>query len=140
MIMRRRVSIYLLSFWPRISLIYLLALLAMGAGGLASCGKQPEVVQGTVTQAQDGKPVAQATVRIFQLTEVEGTTNVNVFQKGDVLQTLLADEKGAYSVSLLPGNYVIEVQAEGLQTKSSLVEVKQGETTTRDFSLAAPSP
>jgi hypothetical protein len=124
----------------RVPICVLLTLWAAGVWGLAGCGNQPGTVQGVVTRAADGTPVATATVRIYQLSKIQEVTGVNAFQKGDVFQTLAADEGGVYSVSLDPGSYVIEVEAEGLATANKMVEVKGGKTVTLDFSLAAPSP
>jgi hypothetical protein len=127
--MRRRVLIWVF-----------LGLWAVGVWGLAGCGNQPGTVQGVVTRASDGTPVAAARVQIYQLARIQEVSGVNAFQKGDVLQTLVAGEDGVYSVSLEPGSYVIDVAADGLATASKMVEVKGGKTASIDFSLAAPSP
>jgi hypothetical protein len=124
----------------RVPICVLLTLWAAGVWGLAGCGNQPGTLEGVVTRATDGTPVAAATVRIYPLTKIQEVTGVNAFRKGDMVDTLVADEDGIYSISLAAGSYVVEVEAEGLATANKMVEVKGGQTTTVDFSLAAPSP
>jgi uncharacterized membrane protein len=97
-------------------------------------------VEGIVTQAQDGQPIASAQILVFQLHELEQITYMDAYEKGDISQIVNTDENGAYSLSLEPDKYVIEVQAEGFEKQDSMVEVKSGQASTLDFSLALPSP
>lgn len=114
--------------------------LVAAAFGLLSCGNDPGAVKGTVTQDPDGAPVPQAQIVIFQLVKLEKIKNVAAYEKGAILHKALTDEKGEFSISVAPDNYVIEVWVPGRATKGRQIEVKSGRTVTVDFRVAAPSP
>jgi len=117
-----------------------LALVLVAAFGVAGCSNQPGTIKGTVTREADGQPVAQAEVIVYALNKVEGAGSVDVFTKGTVLQTVVTDTAGVFSVSLGPGKNMIEARSEGLAAADRLIEVKAGRTTTVDFSLVASPP
>jgi uncharacterized membrane protein len=99
-------------------------LLVAGVLSLLGCGGQPGMVNGSVVRIADSSAVAQAQVTVFGLNKLEEIANTNAFQKGDAIQTVTTDEDGAFSVTLEPDSYVLEVQAEGLEVTTHLVEVK----------------
>ncbi|WP_226005885.1 carboxypeptidase regulatory-like domain-containing protein [Natrinema salinisoli] len=77
--------------------------------------ERPGSVEGTVTDA-DGEPVAGATVTV-----------------GD--QQTTTGENGSYAVDIEPGEYTLEISAEGYQDASEDVTVEAGGTTTADVTL-----
>jgi len=107
---------------------------------LSSCGNTTGIIQGTVTRADDGQPVASARVHVYALEKFEEVTFMNTYQKGPVLHRLDTGPNGTYSVTLEANPYVVEVQAPGLDTGSILTEVKKGQRITLDFSLTPSSP
>jgi hypothetical protein len=113
----------------------LLIVLMIGALCLAGCGSGPGTVEGTVIDASDGTPIADAEVIVLDLKRYEAVGDMNVFQKGTAIQKVLTDENGAYSVSLDPNSYVIQVWLEDVEVADRMVEVKPGRATTIDFSV-----
>jgi len=99
-------------------------LIVAGVLSLLGCGDQPGMVNGSVVRIADSSAVAQAQVTVFGLNKLEEIANTSAFQKGDAIQTVATDEDGAFSVTLEPDSYVLEVQAEGLEVTTHLVEVK----------------
>jgi hypothetical protein len=118
-----------------VTIVALLAVLA-----LAGCGDQPGTIRGTVIRSQDGKPAVQAEVVVFVLNKLEGPSKLDVFTKGDMIQTMSTGEDGAFSFSLEPGDYVVEVWLEGVEAASSRLQVRAGQTTAADFHVDNPSP
>jgi hypothetical protein len=127
--MQRRLPVYALLF-------------IMTAGlGLAGCGIQrPGKITGTVSDVESGMVVAQARVVVYGLSNPEGTVQIEVYQKGSVLQEALADDKGEYSLSLNPGAYVVEVWASGQKVANRMVKVRSGRAAVVDFKVEMPSP
>jgi hypothetical protein len=121
-----------------ISILVLLAMAVIGSLGLMACGDQPGVVEGTVTQASGGEPMAQTQVVIYGTKKAEEVTGLDVYQKGPLLQKQLTDENGRFSFSLEPGSYIIQVWIQGLEVADRMVKVKAGRTTTTDFAVAVP--
>lgn len=79
---------------------------------------------GAVTAADGGAPIEGATVEAVPGTGAPRTT--------------VTDSSGRYSLVLSVGSYDVTVRAFGMQTQTSLgAQVSEGETTTRDFALAA---
>lgn len=78
-------------------------------------------VAGTVTNLNDGLPVAGATISASP----GGRTTVT-------------DANGEYALRLVPGTYEISVEAAGHEPATALAEIRRDRTTTRDFALAAP--
>jgi hypothetical protein len=117
-------------------------LLMMAAGlGLAGCGTQrPGKIGGAVSDAQSGKAAAQAHVVVYGLSNPEGTVQIEVYQKGGVLQEALVDEKGEYSLSLNPGAYIVEVWVNGQKVGNRMVKVRSGRAAVVDFKVELPSP
>jgi hypothetical protein len=115
-------------------------LMLVGVLSLLGCGGQPGMVNGTVVRARDGSAVAQAQVTVFALNKLEEVANTNAFQKGDAVQTVTADEDGAFSVTLEPDSYVFEVQAEGLQVTTHLAEVKSSRAVEVTIRMAEAMP
>jgi hypothetical protein len=107
---------------------------------LVGCGDQAGGLKGTVTGAQDGEPVAGAEIVVFALDKVEGAGQMDVFTKGAVLQEQVTGEDGAFSFSLAPGDYALEVQLDGVEAADGKVQVRSGRTTAVDFEVSALSP
>jgi len=102
---------------------------------LVSCGDQSGTVEGTVTRADNRQPVAGATVYVYLLEKFEQVTDMNTYRKGSVLHRMETDENGSFTFTVKANPYVVEVQMLGLDTDSTLTEVKRGQTITLDFSL-----
>jgi uncharacterized GH25 family protein len=113
-------------------------LVMLSALGLAGCGNQPGVLEGTVTEVQTGQPVAQAQVLVYALEGVDEITQMDVYQKGDVIEKQTTDENGAFSISLAPGRYVVSIGVEGLEVENRLVEIKSGRKTLTDLGVTLP--
>lgn len=109
----------------------------MGFLGLIGCETQPGKVTGTVYQGS--KPAANAHVVVYEL-KSEQVSGLEVYQKGQILYKQLSDASGAFSFSLSPGAYVIEVWIEGLEVASRMVKVKPGRTVTVDFEVMVSAP
>jgi hypothetical protein len=125
----------------RPGLIYMLAFLVVaGTWALASCDSRLGTIEGTVTQDSDGEPVSAAQVVVFELYNLDQPAQMGVFQKADIREVTSTDGSGAYAISLEPDHYVVEVQAEGFELASSLVEVKGGRAATVDFALTPLLP
>jgi hypothetical protein len=122
----------------------LLVVLAIGVLGttvtLLGCSKEPGSIGGTITQDPDGAPVPDAQIVVFELIRLEKIKNVPTFERGVILYRANTDENGEYSITVEPGEYVIEVWAPPRATKGRQIEVKGGRTLVADFRLAAPSP
>lgn len=121
----------------QVTLNILIAILLLGAWGVAACGNQPATVEGAIT-GSDNQPVEGAQITIYDLEEVKGAGTLNAFTKGAVVKTINADNDGLYTVLLEPGDYVFEVTAEGWQPTSHMVEARAGQELTIDFRLATP--
>ncbi len=78
-------------------------------------------VKGTVTDKNDGNPVANATVKV-----TEGDTTVRELKTG-------AD--GTYLGQVWVGSYTLTVEARNYTTSSSAVSVADGQTVTKNFAL-----
>ena len=81
-------------------------------------------ISGTISDAETGNPIADATVRV-----TEG---------GDLLDTATSGADGSYSIPELPaGTYTLEARAPGfLRSTRENVQVTTGQTTTANFSLS----
>lgn len=125
----------------RILSIYgLAAALVVVALVLAGCGRKPGTMEGTVTNAQSGEPIAGATVAVFALDRFKDVSNIDVYKKGIILHKLVTDENGQYTLSLDADSYVVQVWVEGIEVTDRMVEIKPGRSTTLDFSVEVPSP
>ena len=120
--------------WIWVTMVSMIGLL-----GLVGCRTQPGQVTGVVYQGPDKQPVANAQVVVYEL-KSESVTGLEVYQKGKILSKQLADGNGAFSFSLPPGAYVIEVWIEGLEVASRMIKVKPGRTVTVDFEVSVPAP
>jgi hypothetical protein len=116
----------------------LLIVLALGILSLAGCGKQAGTAEGTVRDSASQEAVSQAQVVVFGLESLEGAGDLDVYSKGALLQKQFTDENGAFSFSLEPGRYVIQVWVEGLEVGDRMVQVKPGQATPVDFSIEIP--
>lgn len=132
----------------RLSGCMLLAVMILTLLILSGCGEQFGTVKGTVTQMQDpnkpadepsnaGPAIAQATVVVYALERFAGVKEIEVYNKGSIIQKMLTDATGAFTFSLSKGKYVIEVWVGGLTVASRQVEVKGGQTTNLSFNVAA---
>jgi hypothetical protein len=126
----------------------LLAVIVLAVLTLTGCGEQIGTVQGTVTQMLDpsrskddpsniGPAVAQATVAVYSLKRFTDVKEMEVYDKGPIIQKTLTDATGTFSFSLTKGKYVIEVWVGGLTVASRQVEVKGGQTTDLSFNVKA---
>jgi uncharacterized membrane protein len=113
-------------------------LVMLSVMGLAGCGNQPGVLEGTVTEVQTGQPVAQAQILVYALEGVDEITQMDVYQKGDAIEKQTTDENGAFSLSLAPGRYVVSIRMEGLEVENRLVEIKSGRKTLSDLGVTLP--
>ena len=123
-----------------ISIFGLLIVMAIATLSSASCGSRPGTVEGMVTEAESGEAVQQAQVSVFALERFEDVSNLEVYEKGNLLTEQLTDENGKFSLSVEPGSYVIQVWTKDLEAADRMVQVKSGRVTTVDFSLGIPSP
>ena len=70
---------------------------------LAACGNRPMGIEGQIAPVQDAK------IQVVKL-ESQGTGgDFQVYVEGPVVAEPALDEKGAFHVSILPGNYLIKV-------------------------------
>ena len=121
--------------------IYLLLLVALAAIlGLMGCGSRQGTLRGQVTNKQTGEAVAQVRVAVYGLTDIGGSGQPAVYQKGAVLQEQVTDEKGGYAFSLGPGNYVVQAWVNDQKVGDRMVNVKSGRATDVDFEVELPSP
>jgi hypothetical protein len=123
-----------------LSIIALLVVLALGSLGMVGCGNDPGIIRGTITQEPDKAPVPDAQVVVFQLVRLEKIANVDAFEKGVILYKATTDQDGAYSMTVEPDEYVVEVWVPGRATKGRQVRIKSGRALDVDFTVAAPSP
>jgi hypothetical protein len=114
--------------------------LAIGILGLLTCSNQPGTVEGTVTYAESGQPVAGAEIVVFELESAEKVPQLDAYTKGDVYLKQTADELGVYSISLKKGNYIVEVWTQGHQVGNHMIKMKSNKVTTIDFSVTIPAP
>ena len=121
-----------------IPFLSLLMAVLWGVFCLASCGGRPGTVKGTVVDSQSGQPVVDAQVVVYELMEAKDVTNLSVFQKGVILQKQVTDGDGAFSFSLEPADYVIQVWIDGLEVADRLVKVKSGRETPLDLEVSVP--
>ncbi len=108
--------------------------------GLLGCSGEPGKLTGTVTQAEDGKPLAEVEIMVFELEKVKGVSSLDAYKKTNVAYREVTDAQGTFSVSLMPARYLVEVRIRGVKVESRLVGVKAGRTTIADFSVVVPSP
>lgn len=113
-------------------------LMVLSALGLAGCGNQPGVLEGTVTDAQTGQPMAQAQILVYALEGVDEITHLDTYQKGEAIEKQTTAEDGAFSLSLAPGRYVVSIRVEGLEVENRLVEIKSGRRTVADLGVTLP--
>lgn len=118
----------------------LFVVLAIGTLVLLGCSSQPGTVEGTVTHAQSGEPVAEAEIVVFELEAAEKVPQLDAYTKGDAHLKQTTDENGAYSISLEKGSYIIEVWAQDHEVGNHMVRVKSNQVTTVDFSVTVPTP
>lgn len=123
-----------------LTLISFVVVLIVGSLLLASCGDQMGTMQGVVTNASDGTPVAKALVVVYGLKKIEGMGQLDAYEKESILRKEPTDDNGAYSTTLEAGVYVVQVWIEGLEVADRMVEVKPGRTLTADFEVTPPSP
>ena len=107
---------------------------------LLACGDRPGVVEGTVTQAEDGQALAQAEVVVYELQRAQGDSQLDVFQKGAALQREPLAEDGSYRISLAPGSYIVQVWAGDTPLGDRLVEIRAGRKVQADFEVTSPAP
>ena len=105
--------------WGRIDAYQAVEYALENYGGGGGGGQQPQtgVIEGTVTDASTGQPIAGATVTV-----------------GSVASTT-TDSQGHYSVEVEPGTYTVTASADGYQSQSQTVTVQAGETVTVNFAL-----
>jgi hypothetical protein len=126
-----------------LAVVIMLALLT-----LSGCGEQIGTVQGTVTQMRDpngsaedpaniGPPIRRATVAVYSLERFSDVKEIEVYDKGPIVQKMLTDAAGAYSFSLPKDKYIIEVWVDGLTVASRQVKVEGGKTTDLNFNVPA---
>jgi hypothetical protein len=113
-------------------------LAVLSALALVGCGNQPGVLEGTITEAQTGQPVAQAQVLVYALEGVDEITHLDTYQKGDAIEQQTTAEDGAFSISLAPGRYVVSIRVGGLEVENRLVEIKSGRRTLTDLGVTLP--
>ncbi|MCL7451495.1 MAG: hypothetical protein M8467_00415 [Anaerolineae bacterium] len=121
-------------------LIGLLAALFLISLSLLACGNQAGVIEGTVTQTGDGLSLDQAEILVYGLQRAEGDSQLDVFQKGDVIQREPIAEDGSYRLSLPPGSYIVQVWLGDARLGDRLVEVRAGRETKADFEVTFPNP
>ena len=121
------------------SILWLLMVLVAGVLSLVCCGDQEGTVSGTVTRVETGQVVTEGQVAVFGLTRFEDTAGLDIFEKGDLLRTENLDEAGAFSISLPPGDYVIEAWVPGVAKASNQIRVKSGRVTTVHLEVKTPS-
>ena len=107
---------------------------------LTGCGDRPGTVEGTVTKATDGQPLAHAEVSAFSLSEVEDAGDISIYTRIVAIQSATPDASSAFSFILDPGRYEIEAQAEGFKPSNRLIEVKAGRTVRVDLRLDTLTP
>ncbi len=131
-----------------LSVCTLLAMMALALLALGGCGEQFGTVEGTVTQMQDpngsaedpaniGPAIDRATVAVYSLKRFSDVKEIEVYDKGPILERKLTDAAGAFSFSLSKGKYVIEVWVGGFTVARRQVEVKGGQTTNLSFNVPA---
>jgi len=113
-------------------------LAVLSALALVGCGNQPGVLEGTITEAQTGQPVAQAQVLVYALEGVDEITHLDTYQKGDAIEQQTTAEDGAFSISLAPGRSVVSIRVGGLEVENRLVEIKSGRRTLTDLGVTLP--
>jgi 5-hydroxyisourate hydrolase-like protein (transthyretin family) len=118
----------------------LLFVLLVGLLGVTGCSSQPGKVEGTVTDASSGKPLAQMRVVVYALTKAENVTQMDTYIKGDPLHELSTDENGRYTASLKPGTYTVQVWANEQKVGDYLLKIEPGRVETVDFQVQLPSP
>jgi N-acetylneuraminic acid mutarotase len=80
-------------------------------------------LEGTVTDADSGDPIAGATVDV----------------EGEISRSLTTGDDGTWSVAVTAGDYTVTASSFGYETESADVTVTTGSTTTRDFALSPAS-
>ncbi len=116
----------------------LLIFLAVGAWSLVSCGDQPGIVEGTVTRIESGQAVTEGQVAVFVLKKLKGVGGLDIYEKGDLVQTQNLDENGAFSISLPPGDYVIEAWVPEVAKTSSQIHIKSRRAITVNLQVKTP--
>jgi outer membrane receptor for ferrienterochelin and colicins len=106
-------------------LLLLLAPPAIPAIGAAEAGAQSGTMQGRVTDADSGGPVASAFVSISN-------------EQGLSVATRIANRDGQWSADVPTGSYRVEIRSIGYETRTSeLVQVQAGQVTRVDLSLGS---
>jgi hypothetical protein len=109
--------------------------------GLASCdSNEPGTIDGIITRASDGQPLANAQVTIHLLTKLDSENGTDLFSRAAVLQVEITDENGYYSATLKPIKYLFVVEYPGLEKEDQVLEVRSKRTTTVDWALEETSP
>ncbi|NJD08707.1 MAG: hypothetical protein FIA97_19770 [Methylococcaceae bacterium] len=92
--------------------------------GLAVLYLKPPLgwVQGTISDANDGRPLAGASIRVLQ--------------NGMDVRTSVSDRDGHYRLILRPGDYQLQISAPNYDVRMDTVSVANGMTETRDHALA----
>jgi len=121
----------------RLSLGIGLAILALSLSG---CSGQPGTLSGTVTQVEDGKPVVGAEIRVFELKKAQEVTTLDIYEKTNTVYRQVTDANGAFSASLQPARYLVEVWIGGARVTSRMVQIKAGRTLGVEFQIVTPAP
>jgi hypothetical protein len=117
----------------------LLVVLLWGSLGVAACSEQPGTVEGTVTRIEGGQAVAEGQVAVFALNEFKDTGGLNIYEKGDLVLSENLDENGGFSISLPPGDYVIEAWVPEVAKATNQIRVRSGRVTTVHLQVKTPA-
>jgi hypothetical protein len=120
----------------KLSRVLGLLALTIAAVLVMACGSGPGTVEGTVIR--DGEPLADAQVVVFQLTKAIG--NIEVYQKGAILQEARTDGEGRFTFTLEADKYVIEVWMDGDTVANRMVDVEPGRSTRLDLAAEPSTP
>ncbi len=127
--MKRWISVY--------SLGIVLAALALSLSG---CSGGSGTLSGTVIQVEDGKPVVGAEIRVFELKKAQEVTTLDIYEKTNTVYRQVTDANGAFSASLKPGRYLVEVWIRGAKVTSRMAQIKAGRTLGVEFQIVTPAP
>jgi len=117
-------------------LLLIAMIVAVGSLALGASARRDGVLQGTV---QGGDPSTDhIQVVIYALDRAEDAPNVNVFQKGPILQKAVIDETRTFTFTLPPEEYVLQVWLNGIGVVDQLIEVEPGRATTVDLEVKPP--
>jgi hypothetical protein len=121
-------------------ILYALLGLLLVIGVMGCSSNEPGIIDGTISRASDGQPLANAQVTIHLLTKLDSENGTDLFSRTAVLQVIITDENGYYSATLKPIKYLFVVEYPGLEKEDQVLEVKSKRTTTVDWALEEPSP